>query len=204
MVYVLPYYPLEVRICLLPLAILILSQAVLNFFRIRFTSPGRPPLSTDFSQPTCSRCSRSRLERSHHCSTCRQCTLQMDHHCHLVGVCIGQHNFRYFFLWLCWIVIAGAIGGLVTILPLWKLGKSTELDRNCLCFSLALCFALAIVVGLLLYSHYQNLMSGQTSVEAVRNIRTYDHGRKKNWESVFGRSRLWMFGVMKGSTELPI
>jgi len=201
---VLPYYSVAVRSCLFPTALLILYQAAINFFRIRKTSPGHPPLSADSAQPTCLKCGRLRLERSHHCATCRQCTLRMDHHCHLVGVCIGEHNFRFFFLWLCWVVIAGTIGGLVTILPLWELGSSTELAKNCLVFSLALSFALAAVIGLLLSSHYQSLMRGQTSIEAIRNVRTFDQGRRKNWEAVFGRSRLWLFGVMKRSLELPV
>ena len=179
-------------------------ETVVNFFRIRMIGPGHPPSSPDSPHPTCSKCGLTRLPRSHHCSTCKQCTLQMDHHCYLVGVCIGKHNFRYFLLWLIWVLIGGVAGGLLTIYPVWEAKGQVGFIRNCLCFTLSMCWALVVVVSLLLYSHYTNAMKGQTTIESIRKDHTYDLGPRKNWEAVFGRSRLWLFGVYTSPPELPI
>ena len=63
---------------------------------------------------------------------------------------------------------------------------------------------MSIVVGFLLWTHYQGILRGQTTVESVKRDYQFDKGCKKNWESVFGKSRLWMFGVYSGAFELPM
>ena len=78
--FVRPYYSPCTQVLVLAASLLVYVQVLLNFFRIRRTDPGRPPLS-DGAHPACSKCGRVRVERAHHCRKCKQCTLQMDHHC---------------------------------------------------------------------------------------------------------------------------
>lgn len=48
----------------------------------------------------CEECQLMKPPRAHHCSTCNQCTLRMDHHCPFTAGCVGQANYRYFFLFI--------------------------------------------------------------------------------------------------------
>ena len=34
----------------------------------------------------------------HHCTYCKACIEGYDHHCGVIGICIGDANFKYFIL----------------------------------------------------------------------------------------------------------
>lgn len=211
--FVRSYYPPAAQAVLVVVSTGILFQAGSNFLRIKLTDPGRPPMASD-SQPSCRKCGRLRVDRSHHCSKCKECTLLMDHHCctlhtDLVGACIGLNNTRFFFLWLYWIVVGGIVGTIVSVWPVIQVEHSSTLERNCLSFCLSLSAAvrstqLSIVVFFLLWTHYQGILRGQTTIEAVKHDRQFDRGVRKNWEALFGKSHLWMFGVYTGGMDLPL
>lgn len=48
----------------------------------------------------CEKCNAAKYHRVHHCRTCDRCCVLFDHHCPFTASCIGESNFRSFWLWL--------------------------------------------------------------------------------------------------------
>ncbi|CAG9311695.1 unnamed protein product [Blepharisma stoltei] len=44
-------------------------------------------------------------EGTFHCSTCETCILSMTQHCYFTNNCIGKQNFKYFYLFMIWVLI---------------------------------------------------------------------------------------------------
>ncbi|KAI3643530.1 hypothetical protein MP228_013085 [Amoeboaphelidium protococcarum] len=55
----------------------------------------------DVPRRWCGLCQVHQPIRTKHCYTCGQCVLRFDHHCQFTGMCIGQNNHLWFYLWVC-------------------------------------------------------------------------------------------------------
>ncbi|KAH8485075.1 hypothetical protein H0E87_026737 [Populus deltoides] len=54
----------------------------------------------------CQKCSHFKPPRAHHCRVCKRCVLRMDHHCIWISNCVGHANYKVFFVFVVYAVIA--------------------------------------------------------------------------------------------------
>ncbi|KAJ9545463.1 hypothetical protein OSB04_025170 [Centaurea solstitialis] len=98
-------------------------MCVWNYVVAMFTDPGRVPPSfipdiEDSDHPIheikrkggdlryCKKCSLHKPPRSHHCRICKRCVLRMDHHCVWMNNCVGHANYKVFFVFVVYALIA--------------------------------------------------------------------------------------------------
>ncbi|CAN6588909.1 unnamed protein product [Malus baccata var. baccata] len=98
-------------------------MCVFNYFVSVFTDPGRVPSTympdvEDSGNPIheikrkggdlryCQKCSHYKPARAHHCRVCKRCVLRMDHHCIWINNCVGHANYKVFFIFVVYAVIA--------------------------------------------------------------------------------------------------
>jgi len=145
-------------------------------------------------------------ERAHHCHVCGRCGRKMDHHCPWVANCVGQDNYRHFFLFLFYLTVGCAFVVIITC-PTWFYEAPDHLYRHeaPVMFVSLLCSAAFFAVGGLFALHLYLLLSNQTTIEMYFNrtksreakkrgmsyTNPYDLGAKRNFEAVFGPCRHW-------------
>lgn len=152
----------------------------------------------------CAKCENIKPPRSHHCRVCQRCILKMDHHCVWVVNCVGARNYKFFLLFLLYTFLATTLDTFV-LLPCFisffkgfqnRTGSPSGLATTFLAFILNVAFALSLLGFLIM--HASLVSSNTTTIEVYEKKKTsrwrYDMGRKKNFEQVFGKQKLyWLF-----------
>lgn len=198
--------------------------AFISYWRAHCSDPGRiPEFFGDFVKKTnippvqsrhewqpgkvtfCKKCNTVRPERAHHCSITGTCILRMDHYCPWTANCVGQRNYKYFFLLGIYGFVACSVG-LLTMIP-WLIYSLTgfyifsgetnfewrfhvlkwEGALMIACSFLALCVTL--LLGLMVKEHLPNVMHNNTTIEEnYDNMpNPYDQGScVDNFAEVFG------------------
>ncbi|KAF8383563.1 spe-10 [Pristionchus pacificus] len=159
----------------------------------------------------CYECRVLKPDRTHHCSSCGFCAVRFDHHCPYLNSCVAAHNYKFFVLFLMYLVtwmIWNVVGGLQAIIVYFCTGYD-RLDMIIpLCCLWVLQTASSIwPLGELLRYHWLLISLNETTCEQAKipNIRgdpkaNYDVGRWKNIEIVFGWG-LWLFPVRTTTTD---
>ncbi|KFK30666.1 hypothetical protein AALP_AA6G012100 [Arabis alpina] len=149
----------------------------------------------------CPKCRNVKPPRCHHCSVCQRCVLKMDHHCVWIVNCVGARNYKFFLLFLFYTFLETMLD-IVVLLPSFikffgQAIKHSSSPGNLASLVLAFVLNLAFVLSLLCFvvMHISLLSSNTTSVEVHEKngeVRwKYDLGKKKNFEQVFGKKKVF-------------
>lgn len=204
-----------------------------SFLRTVFGNPGTIPASfpqgydggplleckSEGSLRQCSKCQKTKPDRSHHCSICEKCVLKMDHHCPWVNNCVGWGNYKFFILFLTYTVVLCLVIA-ITSIP-WILEHFTIDSLIGTKIQIVLMFFAATIfgLGLLLFAgqHYRLVFMNMTTIESLERTRPiswsaststgnrremgivkqpYNLGWKNNFCQVFGASPfLWFLPI---------
>lgn len=121
-----------------------------------------------FWQKRCKHCDFIKPARTHHCSTSGECVFLMDHYCPWVNNCLGLDNYRYFLLFIFWLML-GLIYNFMSVVYIWN--HSSYASRKQLMTFVTLCDAALIVVmiGFNVWNWFLALF-GQSTVEFMRQM----------------------------------
>jgi len=164
----------------------------------------------------CRICIAPKPERAHHCHICNRCVLKMDHHCPWVANCVGQANYKFFFLFLFYLWIGCAfIGSLCLPAIIWKPINYRQ-HENGVFFAFVLCLSAFIALGGMLGLHLYLTLTNQSTIELYNNrklknnagkrgetwVNKFDLGVRKNFQQVFGVGRYWFSWMLPGHPDI--
>jgi len=194
---------------------------VVSYIRCIFTDPGGVPSNAELEegmllqggvdmrgrQCTKGGCQGNyKPDRAHHCSTCGTCILKMDHHCPWVNNCVGFRNYKFFVLFLiyvvgtCFIFLAFSIPYLLNQPDFGKIMSSADTFQGLVASIVCTVFGLGLIcfAGI----HIDLALKNQSTLESFKisqRNNPYDLGRRANWEQVFGKSP-WLWFVPVATT----
>lgn len=165
----------------------------------------------------CQKCSQYKPPRAHHCRVCKRCVLRMDHHCIWINNCVGHANYKVFFVFVVYAVIACfyslvLLVGSLTIDPQKDEEQSGGSFRSAYVISGLLLVPLSVALSILLGWHIYLILRNKTTIEYHEGVRAlwlaekggdvyrhpYDLGAYENLTSVLGPNILgWVFPTSK-------
>jgi len=147
----------------------------------------------------CNTCNEIKPARTHHCSVCDICVMHMDHHCPWINNCVGLENYRYFLLFLVYLMV-GASYYLITIISIWN--HYIYRDNHAL-MSFCLILDIALIVVLLGFNVWNWFLacSGLSTIEFMGQASGY---KNKSFDYSFGRVRDNLFKVFGTKSYLAI
>nr|XP_034909360.1 probable protein S-acyltransferase 16 isoform X1 [Populus alba]TKR66563.1 putative protein S-acyltransferase 16 isoform X2 [Populus alba] len=155
----------------------------------------------------CQKCSHFKPPRAHHCRVCKRCVLRMDHHCIWISNCVGHANYKVFFVFVVYAVIACIYSlvlllGSLTVDPQKHELNNGDSFRTIYVISGLLLVPLSVALGVLLGWHVYLILQNKTTIEFHEGVRAmwlaekeghvykhpYDVGAYENLTTVLGPS----------------
>uniref|UniRef100_A0A1X7UUN8 Palmitoyltransferase n=1 Tax=Amphimedon queenslandica TaxID=400682 RepID=A0A1X7UUN8_AMPQE len=167
------------------------------------------PFELQLSEWTvCTKCESYRPPRAHHCKHCNRCVRRMDHHCHWINNCVGIHNYKFFFLFVCYSEVL-VIGAGLSLIWDWRRHKEVPddtLDRV-LTFGLFIIDALfTFFVNGMLISQILAVLCNRTFVEVKRYGRPVGKPKESKMSlitAVCGRGPMWLWCLPFTKARIP-
>jgi len=168
------------------------------------------PLETNRAgnQRFCTKCQRSKPDRSHHCRLCNRCVLKMDHHCPWINNCVGWGNYKAFILFISYTLLLTLFisATLINIVIKFDLGVlNSEITQTLIL--LIISGLLAVMMIFFCGLHIILVSRNLTTIELCEKkssfhtiffkeevqldvragaLNPYDLSKRKNFEQVFG------------------
>lgn len=198
------------------------GMCVYSYYLSIYTDPGQVPATfmpdvEDAENPLheikrkggdlryCQKCAHYKPPRAHHCRVCKRCVLRMDHHCIWMNNCVGHANYKMFFVFVMYTLVA-CIYSLVLLVG--SLVNDTERGaqqnegsfRTVYVISGMLLVPLSVALSVLLGWHIHLVLQNKTTIEHHEGVRAmwlaekggdvyshpYDLGGYENLISVLG------------------
>ncbi|KAF4365132.1 hypothetical protein CsatB_000793 [Cannabis sativa] len=153
----------------------------------------------------CQKCCHYKPPRAHHCRVCQRCVLRMDHHCIWINNCVGHANYKAFFVFVVYAVIACIYS---LILLVGSLTNDSQKDedgggssfRTLYVISGIMLIPLSVALSVLLGWHIYLVLQNKTTIEYHEGVRAmwlaekggnvyshpYDVGAFENLTTVLG------------------
>ncbi|MFQ6669241.1 hypothetical protein Gotur_034568 [Gossypium turneri] len=165
------------------------------------------PLTTGGDLRFCQKCSCFKPPRAHHCRVCKRCILRMDHHCNWINNCVGHANYKVFFVFVVYAVIA-CIYSLILLVGSLTNDSQNDKQHSADTFRVAyvisglLLVPLSVALSVLLGWHIYLILQNKTTIEYHEGVRAmwlaekggtvykhpYDIGAYENLTTVLGPS----------------
>ncbi|XP_022743642.1 probable protein S-acyltransferase 16 [Durio zibethinus] len=155
----------------------------------------------------CQKCSHFKPPRAHHCRVCKKCVLRMDHHCIWISNCVGHSNYKVFFVFIVYAVIA-CIYSLVLLVGSITNDSQKDEQQSADSFRITyvisglLLVPLSVALSVLLGWHIYLILQNKSTIEYHEGVRAmwlaekggnvyehpYDLGAYENLTTVLGPS----------------
>ena len=152
------------------------------------------------SRNICIKCNSFKPPLAHHCKICKKCIHRMDHHCPWINNCVGQENYRYFFLLLLYIWIGTGFIILCSVYfrSFLRVSNDESFTHNILNISfsssilsqkqvdnhdrrnymLTFCVSMNITIGIFLVFHLYLILTGLTTLEFKKKYSIFKKNKK--------------------------
>lgn len=148
----------------------------------------------------CQTCHNWRMPRTFHCAKCDSCISIHDHHCKWLNNCVGERNYRFFFVFLLFSVIFCFYGGAMCYYRILQHDQHVRHIPMTVFNIVYLHMAMLYPLLLLIY-HIYLCCRGETTREYLRSfkskqIKTYPFSLNsiiKNFVYGVGKPRGWSY-----------
>jgi hypothetical protein len=115
----------------------------------------------------CTTCNLFRPPRCSHCAICDDCIKRFDHHCDWLGICIGQRNYKFFYILLSTLIISS----------FFQIKNEDAKDKFNI--SLIVCFGFVIFFDCMFVIFFLGKLFSLHTFLVCKNLTFYEYLKKK-------------------------